>query len=793
MRYAERSDALASPQPPAHLVPFPTSPSVTPALPQPLSSFVGRAADVAALVDLLTDRAVRLLTLIGPGGIGKTRLALAAATTAGAHFPDGVAFVELAAVSRPELVLPTICQALGLREVAGRDRGEQLHAFLAEKQLLLVVDNCEHLLAAAPDIAAIATKAPGVTLLVTSRAPLRVTGEQEFPVTPLSLPRIEQPLTAASLLVSDAARLFITRARAHDRSFTVDRQTAPHIAEICERLDGLPLAIELAAARVKVLTPRQLRDRLERRLPFLTAGARNAPFRHGTMRDAIAWSYDLLTPLEQRFFRCLSVFAGGCTLAAVESVSGTESDALDMLVTLVEQSLLERDSGPDDEPRFRMLETIREYGLERLAPEEADAARAAHARYYLDLAQSLRPLLNIQATSAALERLSADDANLSAALAWLDEHGPEADFVAMVAACCTYWYSLSHLRDAETWITRALAKQDRATASDRSRLLMAHAEQLMVKGDYEEAESAFVAGIPLVRAAGDPFDIAMALFTYGVCLTFAGKGVAGEEALAEVLAGAEAIADPTLRAAVTAGALANLSVTARSRGDLALAEARSEEALRMQDAMDFDLAVLRSLVDLGEIAREQGNYPLAAEHYLSCVMRTGRRGEKRLIADALTGIASIASTWEQHRSSLLLFGAAEALREREGIAMMLPGDAAVMQRELGALREVLGEASFGAILREGRALPFTEVVAVAAMVVPPAPSPHKAASGTIVLTQREREVLELLAAGKTDRQIAEALYIGLRTVSWHVSTLLTKLDAGSRHDAVERARAAGFN
>ncbi len=521
------------------------------------------------------------------------------------------------------------------------------------------------------------------------------------------------------------------------------------------------------------------------------------------MRDAIGWSYDLLAPDEQALFCQLALFAGGFALDAAEAVSqaveqssGRDSpspDTLDLVESLLDQSLLVREFGPEGEPRFRMLETIREYGLERVAADEAEAVRTAHASYFGEFAQLLRPLVNTQATSVAFDRLAADDANLRAALVWLHEHGPAADFVALVAACSVYWYSHSYLREAATWFERALAAQDQATARDRARLMMANAEHLMVRGNYADAEAGFVAGLPLVRAAGDPFDIAMAQFTYGVCLTFAGKTVAGEDALGEALAAAQAIANPTLQAAVTAGALANLSVSARSRGDLALAEARSEEALRLRDARHFDLAAIRSLVDLGEIAREQGNYRLAAERFLTCLQRTGERGEKRLIADALSGIASAAAAWNQHRSALLLYGAAAGLRERLGIAMSLPNDVAATERNLATLREALGDEQFAAIWAEGRAMPLTEALQVAAEVTPSTESPQRVPEMVdSPLTRREQDVLHLLAAGQTDREIADALFIGPRTVSWHVGSIMGKLDATTRREAVYRARAEGL-
>jgi predicted ATPase/DNA-binding CsgD family transcriptional regulator len=791
-------------------------------LPQPLSSFIGRADDLAAVVALLAEPAVRVLTLTGPGGIGKTRLALAAAAAAREHFPDGVAFVPLAAVSRPELVLPAIAQALGLRQATGRDHRLPIHTFLRAKRLLLVVDNVEHLLDAAPEIAQIAAQAPGVTLLVTSRSPLRVSGEQEWPVAPLPLPPAGLPITASTLLSSDAARLFIARAQAHDPGFRVDTEIAPLIAEICARLDGLPLAIELAAARVKVLPLPRLRERLERRLPLLTGGVRDGPHRHGTMSDAIAWSYDLLSPDQQRLFRQLAVFAGSFTLDAVEAIGnwqlaiGSESDGeqvfahrhatgrqpiansqqpdpLDLLAALVDQSLLVREVGIDGEPRFRMLETIHEYGREQLAGDEAEAARAAHARYYLALAQALRPLTNSRATRAPLDRLTADDANLSAALAWLDEHGPAADFVALVVACWSYWFAVGRLREGEQWLERALAKRDAASPPDRARLEIGAGELLMLKGESARVDAAFAEGVALLRAVDDPFDLAMALISRGALANISSRHAEAETHLVEALAVAEPIADRRLRAAVAGGALANLSVSARGQGDFDRAAARSEEALRRYHGQDLGLAETRSLMDLAGIAKDQGDHRLVVELCQACLERTGERGEMRLIADALTGIAGAASAWGQSRAAVQLFAAAAAVRERDGIAMMLPGDVAAVERHLGELRAALDDDAFAAAWAEGYALTVPEAVAVAATVSPlPGDSLNAPASGRIVLTGREQDVLRLLAAGQTNREIAAALFIAPRTVSWHVSAILSKLGVTTRREAVDRARAVGY-
>lgn len=821
MRYAARGKPRLLPAPWPRLLTFPSSPHVAPLLPQSLSSFIGRAADVASVASLLEDPAMRVLTLTGPGGIGKTRLAMAAAEAARNRFPDGVVFVPLAAVSRREQVLPAIAQALRLRQATGRDQRSQIHSFLRAKRLLLVVDNIEHVLDAAPEIAEIAVQAPGVTLLVTSRSPLRVSGEREWPVAPLALPQSGVPITAASLLAADAARLFIVRAQAHDPGFRVDMETAPLIAEICERLDGLPLAIELAAARVKVLPAPHLRDRLERRLPLLSGGVRDGPHRHRTMRDAIAWSYNLLSPDEQRLFRRLAVFAGGFSLSAAEAMNyelsaisptedgelrtedggkrtsdsrlPTSTDTLDLVASLLDQSLLVREPAPDGEPRFRMLETIREYGREQLAGDEAEIAGAAHAGYVLALAQALRPLTNTQATRAPHDRLAADDANLSAALAWLDEQGPTADFVGLVVACWLYWYAIGRLREGEQWLKRALAKREAASPPDRARLLIANAEMLMLKNEPGQAEATFAEGWVHLRALEDPFDLARALITRGAVANVSGRHGEAESHLNDALALAETIGDPRLRAAVAGGALSNLSVSDRARSDLDRAEARSEEALRRYHGQDLELAETRTLMDLAGIAKDQGDHRLVVERYRACLERTGERGDMRLIADALTGIAGAASAWGQSRAAVLLFAAADAVRERDGIVMMLPGEVAFVERQLGELREEFDDETFATAWAEGHALTVPEAVAVAATIAPlPGLTPGASASRRIVLTGREHDVVRLLAAGRTNRDIAEALFIGPRTVSWHVSAILGKLGVRTRREAVDRARAIGL-
>ncbi|MEZ4561687.1 MAG: LuxR C-terminal-related transcriptional regulator [Thermomicrobiales bacterium] len=820
MRYA----AHTSTHPPARaqLVALPALAPGSPSLPEPLSSFVGRDDEIAAALSLLASPAVRVLTMTGPGGIGKTRLSLAVAAAMRGRFPDGVAFAGLAPLSQPGQVMPAIVQALGLRETAGSDRRAKLRAFLAEKRLLLVLDNVEHLLEAAPGIAELLRESRSLKVLATGRAPMRIAGEHEFPLAPLSLP--EATSTPVDLLASDATRLFIERVQARDPTFTVNAATAPVIAEICARLDGLPLAIELAAARAPMLSPQAMRDRMERRLPLLTTGHRDAPHRHRTMRDAIAWSYELLTPEEQALFRRLAVFVGGCTLDAAAEVAfgvgsvpraepGTNShpDArgttitaaeqfnfpavLDLMSSLREQNLLAREIGPTSEPRFRMLETVREFGTEKLESEQdaAFAAHAAHAQHFLRFARAMRPYSTIAASRTHLNLMAADDANLRGALTWFDEHGQAAEVVGLVVACWRYWQTNGMLNDASHWLARATALREDASPPDRARLAIAAAELLMIKGASADANQAFDVGIPLTRATGDLFDLASALLSHGASLKYDGKYVEAESQFAEAFKLAHQIAPPDLQMAVAGRALGNLGTVARARGNLDLAKFYGEASLRHYQDPAFDLAETSALGDLAELARDQGNLHLAVERYLAVIERMGEEYEARILADVLLGLAHVAAAWGQHRKSVLLFSAEATLRERVGFAMVVPADAATAEETLAVLRRTLGEAEFSSSWAEGRGLPIAEVAALAATLAPATGLPATTSPvRPVALTHREQDVLRLLAVGQTDRQIAEALFIGARTVSWHVSAILGKLNARTRREAVEQARAVGL-
>jgi len=767
---------------PAPLTPLPAPrPELAP-LPGALTALLGRDQELAALRALWRDRAGtpggRLLTLTGPGGVGKTRLAIEFARRVAPEVADGVVFVPLASLATADLVLPTIARRLGLTQPDESSLAARLQRLLAGREVLLVLDNFEHLLAAAPVVSDLLIACPDLAVLVTSRARLRLSGERVVPVAPLAL--------------SPAVALFAERANAAASDFVLTDTNAPAVAAICARLDGLPLAIELAASRVGHLPPVALLARLERRLPLLTGGPRDTPARLRTMRDAITWSHELLRPEEQAVFRRLAVFVGGCPLAAAEAVCQPDLEiaVVDGIGALVDTSLLRLAEGPgaaagsEGEPRFAMLETIREYGLEQLhACGEATAMRDAHAAYYLQLAERAEPAFVGPEQTAWLDRLEAELDNLRAALAWLCERGDAETALRLAGSLHRFWRNRSHVVEGYEWLERALAASGPASPAAHTKGLATAGRLAWERGDYARAEALTEQSLALARDHGDGVGVVGALCSLAVLAINRGDREGAEARGAEALALARELG----YARGVGRALLALGEAARYQGDHDRALAYYDEALVVWRTLGDAGTAAAALTNLGAVARAQGNLPRAAALCREALALQQDLGIRWGIVWALGGLAGIAGAWGEPARAARLLGAAEALAE--AIALTLePNERAEFARDTEAARAELGEAAFAAAWQEGRICPLDEAIADALTVgLAAAPSSPPPTPPGQKLSPREAEVLRLVVEGRSDREIAERLSISSRTVSHHVAAILSRLGVESRTAAATYA------
>jgi non-specific serine/threonine protein kinase len=772
-----------------------------PAPPTPLTSLVGREREVAAVVTLLRRDDVRLVTLTGPGGVGKTRLALAVAAAVSDAFADGVAFVALATIRDPGLVVPAIARVLAVREAVEAPVLERVMDALRDRVLLLVLDNVEQVLAAAPLVVELLAACPRVKALATSRALLRVSGETPFPVPSLALSEDPGdrpcPPSVEQVCRSDAVRLFADRVRSVRPGFVLTEETAPAAAEICARLDGLPLAIELAAARVGVLSPGAIVGRLQHRLPLLTGGARDAPARQRTMRDAIAWSFDLLAPEERALFRRLAVFAGGFTLervAAVGRVPGNPiSDALEGLTTLVEGSLVRRVERTGGEPRFAMLETVREFGLEQLAASgEEESVRGTHARHFLALAERSEP--DIYRGCDLIRLLGAledEHADLRAALEHLEATGAAEAFLRLAGALAPFWLFHSHRGEGRGWLERALAigSSARVSASTRAKALGGAATLAFTQGDYGRAAALAEENLALQRELGERQGIATALNLLGAVTRAQGACDQAAPLLEEAVALFEEIGDPGW----IASARGNLGILAYWRGDPGHGAALLEGAVYLYrqagDRYPYGAAV--ALSDLALVTCDRGDHARAATLFAESLARWREVGTREGLIDWLARAAVLAEARGQPERAIRLFGAAEALREAIGYAFECP-ERSRHQRALAAARATIGEGAYAAAMAAGGALSPDEAVAEASRLVADllgSGAPPPPAHG---LTPRQATVLRLVAAGRSDREIADALFVSRRTASKHVAAILAKLGVPTRAAAATQAVRLGL-
>jgi non-specific serine/threonine protein kinase len=735
------------------------------------------------------------VTLTGPGGVGKSRLALQAALDVAAVFSDGIRFIPLAATREPDLVIPIIAQTLGLLEMGDHAPAQLLMTHLRDRTMLLLLDNVEQVGDAAPHLADLLTHCPGLTLLVTSREPLRIGGEQEFLVPPLALPDPTQPSSLAGLAESESVALFLQRAHAVAPDFALTPENATAITELCVRLDGLPLAIELAAARVKVLPPQALLARLTNRLALLSSERRDVPERLRTMRNAIAWSHDLLTPHEQAVFRRLSVFASGCTIEAAEAVLKADYprrddehppgiDGLASISSLIEKSLLERSAGADGAPRFRMMETIREFGLEQLASSgEWEQAHRQMAEWCQVFAETSYYALLGPQHRQWLARLDAELDNMRASLSWALDSGEAELAQRIVFPLATFWFVRGHQSEGLLWAERALASGTETSTKARAGALSVTAYLTWARGDAERAAALWDAAISLNRQIASPKDLARALYSAGLAAEDRGAHEESRRYQEEALALSREAGEPIFAAHVL-NALGQ--ITYRHPGGLDRADAYFAAALQqfreLEDAFGAGLA----LANRGRVARDRGDYRQAAVMLTEALTLHWDDGDRGRTARCLNGLGIIAALAGRSERAARLCGAAEALRETIGAPV--PRFRGQHERAMGLARAALGEQAFAAAWAAGRQLsPQDAVNEARSELADTAPADTSGATLPCGITPRELEVLRLLRAGLTNREIGARLFISPRTAQTHVQHVYAKLGVDSRAAAAAYA------
>jgi len=673
-------------------------------LPQQSTRFIGREDTLADLQRLLSN--TRLLTLTGSGGCGKTRLGLQVAADSLERFPDGAWLVELAPISDPGLVPQTVATVLGLKEASGKPVVQTLTDYLKDKRLALLLDNCEHLLDASAGLAnALLRQCPQVTILASSREALGVGGEQTYRVPSLSLPDPKRAHTSASVVPFEAIQMFTDRAVLARPDFAVTDYNASTLASICHRLDGIPLAIELAAARVRSLSVEEINNKLDQRFRLLTGGARTALPRQQTLRSLIDWSYDLLSATEQAVFRGLSVFAGGWTLEAAEDVCSGESvakeDVLDLLTALTDKSLVlvEERNGKS---RYRLLETVRQYARDGLLEHgEGESWRDRHLACFVSLAEEAKPLLRGADQQVWLDRLETEHDNLRAALMWSsDGRGDALAGLRLANALYTFWYVHGYFGEAYTWLTRLLAVVSNAPADARAQALGKAGVMAWQQGDYATARRLQEEGLAIYREMGDRRGIASALIDLGAVDFDQGDFQAARSRFEEGLA----IRRELGNAQGIAGALHNLGAVANACGDNQAAWKFLEEGLSIYRELGDPWGIAMALSNLGSLAVERTEIALAqALHEESLAIRRELH-ERRGIAESLEGLAHVMSAWARPGAAVRIWGAAKRLREEIG-APLSPPDRAAQDVRIAAARTAMADAAaFELVWEEGRAM-----------------------------------------------------------------------------------------
>ncbi len=677
-----------------------------------IEPLVGRARELAEIVETVRRDDVRLVTLSGPGGAGKTRLARASAHELLHIFADGAYFVDLSHLRDPSLVVATIAQVFDLKESRGRSLSDVLGEHLRARSLLLVLDNFEQLLDAAPSISRLLDVAPRLKLLVTSRARLHIRAEREYPVPSLDLPSPERQLPLSELERTPAVALFVERARTARDGFELTERNARAVVEICRRLDGLPLALELAAARLRLLEPEVLLARLADRLKVLTGGARDVPERQQTMRGTISWSFELLDADERRVFERLAVFTGGCSIEQAEEVCAAgrplSIEVLDAVTSLVEKSLVRRARGAGGRARLKMLEVMREYALERLGESgDYEAVVERHARVFLAIAEASAPERAGDVSPALFPSLEEEHDNFRAALAHLLDHGGET-YLRLATSLYHVWYFRGHLAEGRRWLEAGLARGRDASAPRRAAALRGAALLAQQQGDLAVARVHAEAFARVSDEIGDPTGVAVSKIIYGGVTMLEGDFDAASVALEASLAAGRELEDD----AIVSYSLDHLGWMARRKGDLHEAIRLFEQALALARERGTPVVVCADLQNLGAMALEQGDVETASVRLREALALARELGHTQLLAAVFDAAAAVATTRRRFRRAICLAGSAERLRVTGGFDLD-PVDLAFRDRYLVEAREALDDDELAATSAESSAIALDEALRLA--------------------------------------------------------------------------------
>jgi predicted ATPase/transcriptional regulator with XRE-family HTH domain len=706
-------------------------------LPAPITSFVGRQSETEALCRLLPT--VRLLTLTGAPGIGKTSLALHVARLMHEQFRDGVFFVPLSPVTGPALVAPAIAGAIGVKDTVSGVSLESLAEHLGSSAVLLLLDNFEHVLDAGPMVARLLAACPGLKVLVTSREALHLYGEQQFPVPPLRLPDpAELPCLRASqygcsdlsspngvsqecvetLLAYPALALFVERARAVQPDFRLREDNAAAVAQTCARLDGLPLAIELAATRVKLLSPAEMLERLDSRLTLLRGGAWDLPARQQTLLGAIEWSFELLNSRDQAAFTRLAVFSGGCTLAAAEAVCNAAGDlgasVLESLQSLLDKNLLQPAVGPRGESRVAMLETVREFALMKLGEARAvDATRKLHMEYYLALAEAAEPEMRGLEGAAWLNRLESDRDNLRLALEWAERCGRTDLGLRLTVALWWFWLTRGPHTEARRWFEVFLSKPSSAATELRAKALNGAGQLAWMSFDYPAAHRYYRESISLAREQGDTRRVAIGLRGLANVARDEGNFGLSRSLYEESLVLFREIGDDEY----VGYSLMSMGLDAQRQGELERARGLFEESLAIWQARRDEHGSATCLMNLGGMAYRESDYASSSAFYRESIRVYGRLRETPGLAEALSGLGRATAAEGRATEAVRQFAAAEALLDETG-TQLPKEDRAAQDDYLLALRAQLGDAEFEKVWHDGREMTISQLVAYAIGLVP---------------------------------------------------------------------------